>query len=281
MSKPALPRPIGATVLALAALILARRGAAQRRASPPRRAAARRWLRRARPSRRRRWEESSEKLTVELSNVTEESLLVQNFGIEGADAGDFTVNEYSCGVVSSGASCTFGIYFSPQSVGEEHATLRVGLLEPAQRVRRTLRHRRRRGTHLLAAEPRLRHPVGSTKTASFTFQLTNSGEAAAQLGQHRNPQPRRQRSLLDRKQQLPVAELGWNRASPAPWKSQFGPREAIRATRVNCRPRSNGTRLLGRAQRRRRPRRTSKPPKTRSTSARRPSAAPARSRRSP
>jgi hypothetical protein len=124
---------------------------------------------------------SSEKLTVEFSNVTEESLMVQNFGVEGPDASDFIVNEYSCGFVSPGASCTFGIYFSPQSVGEAQAVLRLDFWNlPSEFVELS-------GTGV-AAELTFSpasHDFGIRsihENANFTFQLTNSGEAAAQLG---------------------------------------------------------------------------------------------------
>jgi hypothetical protein len=187
MSKPALPRPIGATVLALAALILAAVALpAPSLAAPPSSgsplaatsgAFAKTTVR-----------ESSEKLTVEFSNVTEESLFVQNFGIEGSDAGDFTINEYTCGAVSSGASCTFGIYFTPQSVGEAHALLRLDFWNlPSEYVELS-------GT-AVAAELTFAPPShdfgiqGLHENGHFSFQLTNSGEATAALRQIEIPNP--------------------------------------------------------------------------------------------
>ena len=237
MSKLALLRSIGATVSVLSALILlaaalpARGLAAPPSSGSPLAATSSTFPKTTVGG-------SSEKLTVELGNVTEESLMVQNFGVEGPDASDFTINEYSCGFVSPGATCTFGIFFSPQSVGEAHAVLRLDFWNlPSELVELS-------GTGVaaeLSFSP-ASHDFGIRsihENGSFTFQLTNSGEAAAQLSNIEIPNPGGN---------LPFwtgnSNCGpFNRLEPGASCSlevQFGPREVIPYT-AELRASLNGT----------------------------------------
>jgi hypothetical protein len=187
MSKPAPSRPIGATVLVLSALLLlAMALPAAGLAAPPSSGSPLAATSSTFP--KTTVGGSSERLTIELGNVVEETLFVQNFAVEGAEAGDFTINELNCGVISPGAGCTAEVYFSPQSVGEAHVTLRLDFWNlPSEYIELS-------GT---GVQPELTfspasHDFGIQsvhENGNFTFQLTNSGEAAAQLGNIEIPNP--------------------------------------------------------------------------------------------
>jgi hypothetical protein len=178
MSKfPAQPRPIGATILALLALILlAVILPATGHASPPSSgyplAATSTVFPKTTVS------NGSEKLPVELTNVSGETALVTVFSLEGPDASDFVVNEFQCGILAPGESCMAGLYFSPHRVGEEHATLRLDLYnQPTEYIELS-------GTGVpaeLTFSP-LSYDFGTQSTresAYASINLTNSGEAPA------------------------------------------------------------------------------------------------------
>ncbi len=183
----ALPRPIGATVFVLSALILfAAALPASGQAAPPSSGYPLAATSSAFP--KTTLGGGSEKLTIELTNMSEESVSVSSFTVEGADASDFVVNEFNCGFLWSGTSCTAGLYFSPGSVGEAHATLRLDFYsQPSEYIELS-------GTgvpaQLTFSPPSYDFGLQPThENASFTFQLTNSGEAGAQLGNIEIPNP--------------------------------------------------------------------------------------------
>jgi len=181
MSKlPAKPRLIGATVLSLLALIaIAAILPATGHAAPPSSgfplAATSSVFAKTTVG------SGSEKLPVELTNVSGEAVLVTGFSLEGPDAGDFVVNEFPCGMLAPGASCTAGLYFYPHRVGEEHATLRLDLYnQPTEYVELS-------GT---GVPPELSFSPPSydfglqrvnRESVSTSLQVENSGEAAVQI----------------------------------------------------------------------------------------------------
>jgi hypothetical protein len=224
---PAPPRPIGATVLTLFALILfAATLPASGQAAPPSSGYPLAATGSVFP--KTTVGGGSEKLSVELTNVSGVTDLVTAFSVEGPDASDFVVNEFQCGILAPGDSCTAGIYFYPNSVGEKHAMLRLDLYNQGTEYIELS------GTgvpaELTFSPPSHDFGIQSThENANFTFQLTNSGEASAQLGN------------------IEIPNLGgsvpfwtgnsncWslNRLQPGESCSmevQFGPREAIAYT---------------------------------------------------
>ncbi len=183
----ALPRPIGATVLALAALILfAAALPATGQAAPPSSGYPLAATSSVFP--KTTVGNGSEKLSVGLTNLSEVTDLVTVFSVEGPDASDFIVNEFQCGILAPGDSCTAGLYFYPHSVGEEHATLRLDLYNhPTEYIELS-------GTgvpaELTFSPPSHDFGVQSThENGRTSFTLTNSGEAPAVFGNFEIPSP--------------------------------------------------------------------------------------------
>jgi hypothetical protein len=183
----ALPRPIGVTVLSLFALVLiAAILPAAGHAAPPSSGYPLAATSGAFPKTTVGY--GSEKLSLELTNVSGESFFVTNFTVEGADAADFIVNEFQCGMFAPGDSCTAGLYFGPHAVGEEHATLRLDLYnQPSEYIELS-------GTgvpsELTFSPPSHDFGVQSLRENSYaSFNLTNSGEAPAVFSNFEIPNP--------------------------------------------------------------------------------------------
>jgi hypothetical protein len=223
----ALPRPIGATVLSLLALILlAASLPASGQAAPPSSGYPLAATSSVFP--KTTVGGGSEKLSVGLTNVGGETTLVTVFTVEGPDAGDFVVNEFQCGILAPGDSCSAGLYFYPHGVGEEHATLRLDLYnQPTEYIELS-------GSgvpaELTFSPPSHDFGIESThENGNFTFQLTNSGEAGAQLGNIEIPNPGGNVPFWTGNNNC----WSMNRLEPGQSCSmevQFGPREAIAYT---------------------------------------------------
>jgi hypothetical protein len=188
MSKlPAQPRPIGAAVLSLLALILlAATLPAMAPAAPP--SSGYPLAATSSVFAKTTVGAGSEKLSLGLTNVGEATTLVTVFTVEGPDAGDFIVNEFQCGILAPGDSCTAGLYFYPHSVAEEHATLRLDLYnQPTEYIELS-------GTgvppELTFSPPS--HDFGVQwlrENGRAGFDLTNSGEAPAFFTNFEIPNP--------------------------------------------------------------------------------------------
>jgi hypothetical protein len=183
----ALPRPIGATVLALFALILlAATLPASGQAAPPSSGYPLAATSGAFP--KTTVGNGSEKLSLELTNVSGESSFVTNFTVEGVDASDFVVNEFQCGMFAPGDSCAAGLYFGPHAVGEAHATLRLDLYnQPSEYIELS-------GVGVPAelsfSPPSYDFGIQSLhENGRASFNLTNSGEAAAVFTHFEIPNP--------------------------------------------------------------------------------------------
>lgn len=183
----AMPRLIGATVLALAALILlAAALPAMGQAAPPSSGYPVAATSTAFP--RTTVGNSSEKLSVELTNVSGGTVYITGFGTEGADASDFTINEFPCWELTPGATCTVALYFSPQSVGAKEASMRLDLYQAGSESIELS------GTgvpvELTFSPPSHDFGVQSThENGRATFTLTNSGEAPAVFTNFEIPNP--------------------------------------------------------------------------------------------
>lgn len=224
---PALPRPIGITVLSLLALIvIAAALPASGQAAPPSSGYPLAATSGVFP--KTTVGSGSAKLSVELTNVGAETTLVTVFSVEGPDASDFIVNEFQCGILAPGDSCQAGLYFYPHQVGEEHATLRLDLYnQPTEYIELS-------GTgvpaELTFSPPSHDFGIESThENANFTFQLTNSGEAGAQLSNIEIPNPGGNVPFWTGNSDC----WSLNRLEPGQSCSmevQFGPRDAIAYT---------------------------------------------------
>lgn len=114
--------------------------------------------------------------TVQLRNEEAEPVAVQNFAIGGADATEFGVQGYTCGIVQPGEKCEFSLWFAPDSVGLKQATLELTLYgHGVQQV----------SLEGQGVAPRLTWSPGGDfglqsldRGENRTFQLQNTGEAA-------------------------------------------------------------------------------------------------------
>jgi hypothetical protein len=183
----ALPRPIGVTALSLFALVLlAASLPAAGQAAPPSSGYPLAATSTVFPKTTVGY--GSDKLPVELTNVSGETTFVTVFSLEGPDASDFVVNEFQCGILAPGDSCIAGLYFGPHAVGEEHATLRLDLYnQPTEYIELS-------GTGV-PAELTFSPPSYDFGTQSVrengraSFDLTNSGEAPAVFSNFEIPNP--------------------------------------------------------------------------------------------
>jgi hypothetical protein len=224
MSKlPALPRPIGAAVLSLLALmLLIATLPAPGQAAPP--SSGFPLAATSSAFAKTTVGNESEKLPVELTNVSGESVFILSFTVEGADASDFIVNDFPCTVLAPGSSCTAGIYFSPHGVGAEQATLRLDLMGlPSEYVELS-------GTgvpaELTFSPPSHDFGIQSLReNGRAGFNLTNSGEAPAVFTNLEIPNPGGEVPFWITNNQCPTMSAMQPGASCS-LEVEFGPREA-------------------------------------------------------
>ncbi len=118
---------------------------------------------------------------VDVYNAGEAAVSVDKVTVEGGDSGDFKLTGSNCGWLDPGQHCTAWVVFAPGSPGAKSTTLGLQLKEaPEQTVPLSGE----------AVPVQLSFSPGSydfgirrtNDSASTGFQLTNGGEAAAQVG---------------------------------------------------------------------------------------------------
>src|ERR1044072_848705 len=124
---------------------------------------------------------SSPPEAIDVYNAGTESVAIDTISLEGTDPADFLITGHSCGPLSPGQHCSVWVAFTPASVGAKEATLTV---KPKEAPDQTAALPGGAVPPQLSFSPSAYdfgiQPLHDGPTA--VFQLTNSGEAAAQLG---------------------------------------------------------------------------------------------------
>jgi hypothetical protein len=126
MSRPALPRPIGATVLALSALIfLAAALPATGLAAPPPGSASPLVVSPAVNFARTTVGFQTGSWEISLLDEGEEEAAIENIYVDGENSGEFSYGGTDCTVLAQFQHCALFLQFQPGSVGEKHATAHI------------------------------------------------------------------------------------------------------------------------------------------------------------
>jgi hypothetical protein len=124
----------------------------------------------------------SQAQTVDVHNVSGASVAVDQVVVEGADSGDFKLSGGNCGWLDPDQHCSLSVSFMPGSVGSKTATL---VVKPKEAPEQTAALFGEAVPVQLAFMPG-NHDFGIQRVnrgeGSASLQLSNLGEAAAQLG---------------------------------------------------------------------------------------------------
>lgn len=119
---------------------------------------------------------------ITIYNEGGEEASIENIYLDGEDAAAFNLGNYNCGALFSGQQCSTWISFAPGSVGEKHATAHIqfnaGRPEETFAVSGTgvpAHFSFQPGSYDFGIRP------VHSEAASTSFQLKNDGEAGAQV----------------------------------------------------------------------------------------------------